>query len=380
MTVVEERAKTVADIVRSVKYTVANKAHYYPIPDKELVKITKEFDPRINVKHVAAIIDTTLMGTAKNGTVFTITGFYDRELFGKPFFINYANILDYNIEADKKGRTNGINGKLIIELDNGIKYTTMNDAETLMEILNRLIPVVMTWDKEYTHRDDGLVGKYGLTDSQLKACHAIIHSASVAAGGVGTGLAQIPLADTAVITPIQVAMITSLGSVFEIHITEGVAKGIIGSVAAAFVGRSVSQVLIGWIPGIGNAINTATAAGITEAVGWVAVKHFATLSEADRAKYRVEGMRAGYEAASDEYEAKLRRQADEFIKQKYYAKEQRDSYEKLLDEYEEYIKLLKQQIEALKKADGLSVPAYLNDSYNQMTDELAAFRKLKECS
>ena len=34
---------------------------------------------------------------------------------------------------------------------------------------------------------------------QKKECHTIIHTASVAAGGVGAGLAQIPGSDNAVI-------------------------------------------------------------------------------------------------------------------------------------------------------------------------------------
>lgn len=381
MTVAEERAKAVADIVRSETYTIGHKAYYYPnISNKEFIKVTKEFDPRLNVSHVAAIIDTTLFGTAKNGTVFTITGFYDRELFERPFFINYADIADYNIEPDKKGRTGGINGKLIIELDNGSQYTTNNDAEGLMQILNKLIPVVMTWNDEYSYKETGNIGKYGLTESQLKKCHAIIHSASVAAGGGGTSLAQIPLADSAIITPIQIAMIIGLGGVFELHVSEGVAKGIIGSVMAAVVGRYVSQLFVGWLPIVGNAINAATAAGITELIGWAAVKHFADTNEVDRAKFRIEGMEAGYEAASDEYEAKLRCQANEFINQKNYAEEQRECYEKLLDEYENYISNLKEEIEVLKKDAVLEVPKSLINSYTEMTDVLAALRKLKECS
>ena len=381
MTIVEERAKTVADIVRSEEYTILHKPYYFPdISEKALAKITKEFDPHINVSHIAAIIDTTLAGSAKNGTVFTITGFYDRELFEKPFYINYADITAYHIEPDKKGRVEGTYGKLIIDLDDGNQYTTTNDAEVLMRILNKLIPVVMTWNDEYNHKEPGIIGKYGLTESQLTKCHAIIHAASVAAGGVGTGLAQIPLADTALITPIQLAMITGLGGVFEINVSESAAKGIIGSVMAAVVGRYVSQLLAGWIPGVGNALNTATAAGITELIGWVAVKHFVDTNEEDRAKFRTEGMKAGYEAASDEYEAKLRNQADAFIKQEHYAEAQCDAYEKLLDEYENYIRVLKKQIEVLKQADGLEVPRSLANNYAEMTDKLAALRKLKECS
>lgn len=46
-----------------------------------------------------------------------------------------------------------------------------------------------------------------LTDDQELMCHGIIHSASVAAARVGAGLAQIPLSDNVVITPIQIGMI-----------------------------------------------------------------------------------------------------------------------------------------------------------------------------
>lgn len=381
MSVVEERVKTVSDIVRSVKYVTWCKAHYYPeLSQKTLAKLTTGFDPNINVSHVGAFIDTSLTLNGKLGTVYTLTGLYDRRSLEKAFYINYSDIVDYSILPDKKGRTYGLNGKLEIRLNDGTKYTTGNEAAAMAEILNRLIPVVMTWNDEYGHREAGEIGKYGLTTGQLEKCHAIIHSASVLAGAVGTGLAQIPLSDNAVITPIQVAMITSLGAVFELRITESAAKGIIGSVAAAMVGRSLSQLLVGWIPGIGNAINTATAAGITEAIGWVAVKHFTSLNEADRAKHRIEGMKAGYEAASNEYEAKLRKQADAFIKQKYYAREQRDAYEKLLDEYETYIGILEQQIKALEDTEELEVPNYLVSSYAAMTDDLKVLRDLKECS
>ena len=104
---------------------------------------------------------------------------------------------------------------------------------------------------------------------QKKECHTIIHTASVAAGGVGAGLAQIPGSDNAVITPIQLTMTISLGRVFGKSLSEASAKA-----ALASVGRTASQVLVGWIPGIGNAINATTAAGITEAMGWLLAKEF----------------------------------------------------------------------------------------------------------
>lgn len=133
--------------------------------------------------------------------------------------------------------------------------------------------------------------------------------------GVGTGLAQIPASDNAVIVPIQITMIVSLGAVFELNITESAAKSIIASAGASIAGRTVSQFLVGWIPGIGNVINTATVAGITEAIGWIAVKNFYDRWVQDRNKGRYEGMKDGYTEASGEYERKLKKQADEFLNQ-----------------------------------------------------------------
>ena len=86
--------------------------------------------------------------------------------------------------------------------------------------------------------------------------------------------AQIPGSDNAVITPIQLTMTISLGRVFGKSLSEASAKAALASVAAATVGRTASQVLVGWIPGIGNAINATTAAGITEAMGWLLAKEF----------------------------------------------------------------------------------------------------------
>ena len=114
-----------------------------------------------------------------------------------------------------------------------------------------------------------------MTSGQRKKCHGIIHSASLAAGAVGAGLAQIPCSDNAIITPIQLAMTISLGAVFGISLTKSSAEAAIASVAGATIGRSVSQVLIGWVPGLGNIINASTAAAITEALGWALAEHFA---------------------------------------------------------------------------------------------------------
>jgi len=104
--------------------------------------------------------------------------------------------------------------------------------------------------------------------------HGIIHTASAGAAGVGAGLAQIPGSDMPVLCTIQVAMIIGIAKVHGHSITKQDAVPLIVTFTAGKLGRLTSQILIGWMPGIGNAINATTAASITEAIGWVAHKYF----------------------------------------------------------------------------------------------------------
>lgn len=113
-----------------------------------------------------------------------------------------------------------------------------------------------------------------LTYTEREKCGSIIHLASAAAALVGSGMAQIPLSDAVLIAPIQINMITALGDVFGIKLTESAAKGLCAALSASCIGRAASQLLLGWIPILGNIINAGTAAGITEAMGWLVVEHF----------------------------------------------------------------------------------------------------------
>lgn len=113
-----------------------------------------------------------------------------------------------------------------------------------------------------------------MTDAQKRKCEGIIHTASVAAASVGAGLAQLPGTDNAAIVPIQITMAIGLAKVFGIELTRSAALTAIGAASASTVGRTVSQFLVGWIPGVGNAVNATTAAGVTEALGWALAKGF----------------------------------------------------------------------------------------------------------
>ena len=109
---------------------------------------------------------------------------------------------------------------------------------------------------------------------QKKECHTIIHTANVWQREVLVrGWHKFQEVINAVITPIQLTMTISLGRVFGKSLSEASAKGRIsfsggsnssGKNSLAGVGRLDS--------GIGNAINATTAAGITEAMGWLLAK------------------------------------------------------------------------------------------------------------
>jgi uncharacterized protein (DUF697 family) len=113
-----------------------------------------------------------------------------------------------------------------------------------------------------------------MTQEQEAKCHAIIHTAATACAGVASGLAQLPGSDNAVIVPIQLVMITSLGAVFGIELTKSGSAAALSTATASLAGRAISQWFFGWIPLAGNLINASTAFTITESIGWSCAKSF----------------------------------------------------------------------------------------------------------
>ncbi len=108
-----------------------------------------------------------------------------------------------------------------------------------------------------------------------KGVHVIIHGAATAAAGVGAGLAQLPGADTPVLITLQSGMVAGIAQQYGVSLTKTAAADLVLTFAASMAGRGISQLLLGWIPGAGNAINASTAAAITEAIGWAADTYFA---------------------------------------------------------------------------------------------------------
>jgi uncharacterized protein (DUF697 family) len=121
----------------------------------------------------------------------------------------------------------------------------------------------------------------GLTDrlspTRFRVASAI-HLAALAAAGIGGGLAQLPLADAMPLAAVQIGMLHSIARAHGHRLTDATAEVLLATFTAMVVGRTASQLLIGWVPGFGNVTNAATAASITEAIGWSADGYFTRLT------------------------------------------------------------------------------------------------------
>ncbi|GAA9023275.1 hypothetical protein Taitung201_10630 [Helicobacter pylori] len=102
----------------------------------------------------------------------------------------------------------------------------------------------------------------------------IIHVASGAAGGVG--LIPMPFSDALAIVPIQAGMIYKMNDAFGVKIEDSVAAslitGLLGVTAVAQVGRTLVNDLLKFIPVVGSVAGGATAAVITEGIGFAYLK------------------------------------------------------------------------------------------------------------
>jgi len=111
-----------------------------------------------------------------------------------------------------------------------------------------------------------------MTKEQKDKCSGIIHTASVAAGGVG--ITPIPCADTPVLIGIQITMIVALAKVFDISMSTAHAKALAETQLAAQMGKLAAGQLAKLIPGIGSLINAGIASAFTETLGWGVAKQF----------------------------------------------------------------------------------------------------------
>ncbi|MFP6062890.1 YcjF family protein [Helicobacter pylori] len=110
--------------------------------------------------------------------------------------------------------------------------------------------------------------------AMIEECKTIIHLASGAAATVG--LIPIPFSDALAIAPIQAGMIYKMNDAFEVKMEDSVATslitGLLGVTAIAQVGRTLVNGFLKFIPVVGSVAGGATAAVITEGIGFAYLK------------------------------------------------------------------------------------------------------------
>lgn len=108
-----------------------------------------------------------------------------------------------------------------------------------------------------------------MTKDQILKCNVAIHTATIAAGA--SGAIPIPVADAVPMSAAQMTMVIALGAIFNQKISESTAKGLLGAAASTFAGREIIKLIpiAGWIA------SAATAAAVTEVIGWTIAVDFA---------------------------------------------------------------------------------------------------------
>jgi uncharacterized protein (DUF697 family) len=123
----------------------------------------------------------------------------------------------------------------------------------------------------------GFPGKAKASMTTSTACdedkvRPIIRTAATAASVAAGGMAPFPGADNTILTPIQAAMIIAIGQCCGKSLGQADALAMLGAISMRVAGRVTSQVLVGRLPFVGNAINVGSAAVVTQSIGWAAYK------------------------------------------------------------------------------------------------------------
>ncbi len=110
--------------------------------------------------------------------------------------------------------------------------------------------------------------------AMIEECKTIIHLASGAAAAVG--FIPIPFSDALDIAPIQAGMIYKMNDAFGMDLDKSVGTslvaGLLGVTAVAQVGRTIVNGFLKFIPIVGSVSGSATAAIITEGIGFAYLK------------------------------------------------------------------------------------------------------------
>lgn len=101
---------------------------------------------------------------------------------------------------------------------------------------------------------------------ELKKSRANKTIAAAAITAAGIGAVPIPLADTSVLVPVQLAMIAHITSIYNMDNMDSLQKGLVSDLIITQIGKSLASQLLKFIP-LGSVVNAGVASSITGALG-----------------------------------------------------------------------------------------------------------------
>lgn len=198
--------------------------------------------------------------------VFTrVTGKAERE------FVEAAKLIIDNCYGDFLSDSYVSVNSVPYEIDEDI-VVKVKGLESLIEVTESRFPEGKKSAKNAFLKAQRLKNEKRLS-AMKEGARKVVHVASVAAGTAGAS--PIPGSDAPIIAAIQSTMIYKINTEFEVDADNSkmtsVLAGIMGVTAIAQFGKAVVSNVLKFIPGagsiVGGAISSATAIGITEAVG-----------------------------------------------------------------------------------------------------------------
>ena len=171
-------------------------------------------------------------------------------------------------------------------------------CKELVELSHGMLPAA--------YRDSFLEAQRIDRDAKEKAVRArrgkasgIIAAAATTATGIGA--TPIPIADAALLIPVQTGMIAGLAALYVLK-REALQHAVLPFVARV-VGVYAASSLLKWFPFLGSAINAAVAGTLTGALGWFTLDRFEAMALAKVRGERIPGMDFDLEAFRQYYAA-----------------------------------------------------------------------------
>ncbi|WRD04835.1 hypothetical protein E5K73_03330 [Helicobacter pylori] len=160
---------------------------------------------------------------------------------------------------------------------NSVKYLSDDDKEIPIKGLEELVDETKKCLQDAMRNHFLRVQKVKIQErkqAMIEECKTIIHVASGAAGAAG--LIPIPFSDALAITLIQAGMIYKMNDAFGMDLDKSVGAsliaGLLSVTAVAQVGRTLVNGFLKFIPVVGSVAGCATAAIITEGIGFAYLK------------------------------------------------------------------------------------------------------------